>query len=145
MPITKPTRRLVTAADVMADAIEKSDFEKPITPTPTLTKSLGELERVQRQLTLASLALNKYERKLELGQELTYDEERMFLMHQDSIRKLEVALSQLKARNNTQSMTDLDICLDMIDRGMSEDDAIRMFGGNVKLAESLKEALRDRD
>ncbi len=145
--VTKPTRRVVPAGQVMEDAlaIAKEDFQKPATATPVRLQSLGELERVTRQLDLASLALNKYQRKLESKQELTYDEERMFLMHQDSIRKLEVSLSQLKSKSDNKKKSDLDISLEMIDRGMDFEDVIRVFGGNKDLIVNLKEALSDRE
>lgn len=143
--VTKPTRRVVHASQVVEDALTKEDFVNPATATPVRLKSLGELERVTRQLDLAQLALNKYQGKLERGQELTYDEERMFLMHQDSIRKLEISLSQLKSKNDNKKKTDLDISLEMIDRGMDFDDVIRVFGGNKDLIANLKGALSDRD
>lgn len=143
---TYPTRSIAHAPEDVEDAIRKEDLLKDIqTPTPTEKKKLGELERLERQIALSTMALNKYERKLEGDMELTDAEERLFLAHQDSVRKLEVSLSQLKTRSSIQQKSDLDIALEMIDRGMEAEDIMRVFGGNKELASKLREAMADRD
>jgi predicted nucleotidyltransferase len=121
------------------DALTKADLVKPETPTPGRVKRLSELQRVERQLTLAQLALNKYERKLENSIDLDCEEERLFLAHQDSIRKLEMSLSALRNKNNPEAKSDLDIAIQMVEKGLDQEDVVRLFGHNDKLKRELED------
>lgn len=100
MPRTKPTRRIVHASEVVEDALTKEDLVKPQTVTPSRTLSLTYEQRLERQIEMASLALNKYERKLRNGIDLNIDEERMMISQQDSLRKLETTLQALNAKQH---------------------------------------------
>jgi hypothetical protein len=144
MPVTKTTRRIVHASEVVEDAIKKSDLVKPETVTPSRTLSLTYEQRLERQIEMASLALNKYERKLRNGIDLNIDEERMMISQQDSLRKLETTLQALNAKNHLEDETDLECALGMIDNGGTYDQVCAAFAHNPELPEQLKEALRDR-
>lgn len=141
MPRTKPTRRIVHASEVVEDALTKEDLVKPQTVTPSRTLSLTYEQRLERQIEMASLALNKYERKLRNGIDLNIDEERMMISQQDSLRKLETTLQALNAKQHLGDETDLDVALRMIDQGASYEQACAAFGHNQELPEILKEAL----
>ena len=143
MPVTKPGRRIVRACDVAEDALTKADLmEEEVTPESTL--SLTYEQRLERQIELASLALNKYERKLRAGIDLNIDEERLMISQQDSLRKLETTLQALNAKQHLDDKTDLDVALNMIDSGATVDQAVAAFAHNPDLAEELKGALNDR-
>lgn len=144
MPVTKPTRRIVHASEVVENAIKKQDLVKPETVTPTRTLSLTYEQRLERQIEMASLALNKYERRLRNGIDLTLDEERMMISQQDSLRKLETTLQALNAKQHLDDKSDLEVALGMLDNGATYDQAIAAFAHNPELARELKEALNAR-
>jgi hypothetical protein len=140
MPVTKVTRRVVRACDVVEDALTKQDLMKEQV-TPEATLSLTYEQRLERQIELASLALNKYERKLRSGIDLNIDEERLMISQQDSLRKLETTLQALNAKVHLDNETDLDVALRMIDHGADYEQACAAFSHNPELPAELKEAL----
>ena len=144
MPVTKPRRRIVHASEVVEDALTKEDFVKPETVTPTRTLSLTYEQRLERQIELASLALNKYERKLRGGIDLNIDEERLMISQQDSLRKLETTLQALNAKQHLEDESDVDVALRMIEQGASYEQACAAFAHNPSLPKDLKEALDAR-
>lgn len=144
MPVTKPTRRIIHASEVVEDALTKQDLVKPETATPTRTLDLTYEQRLERQIELSSLALNKYERKLRNGIDLNIDEERLMISQQDSLRKLETTLQALNAKQHLGDEDDLDVALRMIDQGASYEQACAAFGHNPELPALLKEALSAR-
>jgi len=141
MPVTKPTRRIVHASEVVEDAIKKQDLVKPETVKPSRTLSLTYEQRLERQIEMASLALNKYERKLRNGIDLNIDEERMMISQQDSLRKLETTLQALNAKQHLDDKTDLDVALGMIEHGADFEQAVAAFAHNPDLPAELREAL----
>jgi predicted ribosome quality control (RQC) complex YloA/Tae2 family protein len=157
MAKTVPGRRVVVAEHDIQDplgkrfykeplpTIQKSDFEAPATVVPERTIKLTYKERLERRLRMADMALDKYERRLESGRtedELTLEEERLFLAHVDSVRKLETTLASLEAKDNAvEEKSNLDLALDMIERGMALADVLRVFGNNPILTSELQEAL----
>lgn len=146
MPKTtlKP-RRIVHSSQVVEDAISKEDFAKPETPTPTRTLSLTYEQRIQRQIEMASLALNKYEKKLRAGIDLNIDEERLMISQQDSLRKLESTLQTMNAKVSLDDKSDLDLALSLMDdKGLDYETVCRLFKHNPELADQLKEALDGR-
>ena len=142
MPVTKPTRRVVRACDVVEDALTKADLMKEAV-TPEATLSMTYEQRLERQIEMASLALNKYERKLRAGIDLNIDEERMMISQQDSLRKLETTLQALNAKQHLGDESDLDVALRMMEHGADFDQTVAAFAHNPDLPKDLKEALDD--
>jgi len=102
-------------------------------------KPLSEVAQLERQLYLANLALDKYEQRLEHGVELTPEEERLFLAHQDSLRKLETTLAALKAKADLSKKSDVDLAREMLAAGMEKEQVLALYENN----ESVRDALRD--
>lgn len=140
MPVTKRTRRVVRACDVVEDALTKADLMEEVV-TPEATLDLTYEQRLERQIELASLALNKYEKKLRANQDLNLDEERAFISHQDSLRKLETTLQALNAKQHLDDDSDLEVALGMLDHGATFEQAVAAFAHNPDLSAELKEAL----
>jgi hypothetical protein len=140
MPVTKKTRRIVHASEVVEDALTKQDMLKDEV-TPTRTLDLTYEQRLERQIELSSLALNKYERKLRSGLDLNIDEERLMISQQDSLRKLETTLQALNAKRHLDDDSDLDVALEMIKNGATFEQVVTAFGHNKDLPEELQEAL----
>jgi hypothetical protein len=141
VPVTKVTRRIVHASDVVEDALTKQDLVKPETATPSRILALTYEQRLERQIEMSSMALNKYENKLRRGMDLTIDEERMMISQQDSLRKLETTLQALNAKQHLGDETDLDVALRMVEQGAGFEQACAAFGHNLELPAELKEAL----
>lgn len=144
MPRTNVTRRVVHAHECVEDALTKEDLTKPETATPSRILSLTYEQRLERQIELSSLALNKYENKLRRGIDLNIDEERMMISQQDSLRKLETTLQALNAKQHLGDETDLDVALRMIEQGANVEQACAAFSHNLELPALLKEALDAR-
>jgi hypothetical protein len=141
MARTNVTRRIVHASEVVEDALTKEDLVKPETATPSRVLALTYEQRLERQIELSSLALNKYERKLRAGIDLNIDEERLMISQQDSLRKLETTLQALNAKQHLGDETDLDVALRMIEQGADFEQACAAFGHNPELPVVLREAL----
>jgi hypothetical protein len=123
------------------DAITKADLAKPEAVTPSRTLALSYEKRLERQIEMASLALNKYERKLRGGIDLNLDEERMMIAQQDSLRKLETTLQALNAKVTLGDQSDVEVALGMIEHGADFDQACAAFAHNDKLPHELRMAL----
>ena len=141
MALTKPPRRIVHASEVVEDALTKQDMVKPETAPPSRILALTYEQRLERQIELSSLALNKYERKLRAGMDLNIDEERLMISQQDSLRKLETTLQALNAKQHLDDDTDLEVALGMIDNGGTYDQVCAAFAHNSDLPAELQEAL----
>jgi len=152
MARTVPGRRVVVAEQILKDtaaAVAAKDFDRP---EPATRPSVGERrrlsykERLERRLEMADMALEKYEVRLGNGEHLEPEEERLFLAHQDSIRKLESTLFQLEAKDKGgDNKTEVELALDLIDAGWTFDDACRAFQHNPNIATKLREALDERE
>jgi len=152
MPRTVPGRRVVVAEQILKDTVETVNAEDFDRPEPATRPSVGERrrlsykERLERRLEMADMALEKYEDRLSKGEHLEPEEERLFLAHQDSIRKLESTLFQLEAKDKGgDNKTEVELALDLIDAGWTFDDAVRAFQHNPKLPSKLREALDERE
>lgn len=151
MAKTVPGRRVVVAADILKDTVDSIEAKDLVKPEPLNRPAVGERrrltyrERLERRLEMADMALEKYEHCLSEGKHLEPEEERLFLAHQDSIRKLESTLFQLESKDNRgDSKDDVTLALDLIDAGWKFDDACRAFQHNPSLASKLQEALDER-
>jgi hypothetical protein len=95
---------------------------------------------------MADMALLKYEERLEAGGYLEPEEERLFLAHQDSIRKLEATLAQLEAKDHAgDTKSDQQLAVDLIDAGWNFDDACRAFQHNPNIRQLVQELLNERE
>jgi len=145
MAVTKKTRRIVGAADVVKDAIiQRKDLEKPEEPLTKQVQDVLQLtyeQRLERQIKMASLALNKYEKKLMSGWELNIDEERMMISQQDSLRKLETTLQALNAKKNLGDESDLDLAMGIWQHTQDFEQACAAFAHNPDLPSELREAI----
>lgn len=145
MPVNRPQRRrIVHASEVVEDAITKEDLAKPESITPRKTLELGYEKRLERQIELASLALNKYEKILRRGVDLTDEQERRMIAQQDSLRKLELSLQSLLAKHSEDEETDVELAMEMVDKGMPIDDVCRIFTHNQNLRKEIERVLRER-
>jgi hypothetical protein len=129
--------RIVTATETLHDAIKKSREPVQSLSVPLQRKEVSELARIDRQLHLADLALNQYQLDLEKGLNLAPEVQRLFLAHQDSIRKLEMARSALVARADLGKKTDLEIARSMLKRGMDKQQVLMIFDGNKEVEDNL--------
>lgn len=133
-------RRIVPARDSVVEAIKerKQRMAEP-QKAPTEHKPLTELAQLERQLYLANLALNKYQTKLEGGIELTPEEERLFLAHQDSIRKLETTLSALRSKKDYAGLSSVKLACEMVASGIPREEVLALYPDNEKVKEALCE------
>ena len=121
--------------DVAAAIAEKRERLKQ---PPKKYKSLSEQAQLERQLYLANLAMNKYEAKLEDGREVEPEEERLFLQHQDSLRKLEMALSALRSKADLTKKSDADLAKEMVLSGMDKEQVMALYEGNDAVERALE-------
>lgn len=119
----RPKRRVVPASEV----IEALDRPVQAKEAPKDRKTLTELARIERQLHLADLALNYYQEKLEKGISLDPEEQRLFLAHQDSLRKLEMSRAALVAKADHAKKTDIELAMDMKNKGMTREQVLLFF------------------
>lgn len=129
----RPKRRVLTGNEVI------EALDRPVSPkaAPKDRKKLSEFARIERQLHLADLALNYYQNKLEKGISLDPEEQRLFLAHQDSLRKLEMSRAALEAKADIGKRTDLEIAQGMMAKGLTRDQVLTIFTGNKELEEKL--------
>ena len=130
-------RRVVAATDTLAEAIQKAKEPVQSLTVPTKRREVSELARIDRQLHLADLALNQYQKDLEKGLTLEPEVQRLFLAHQDSIRKLEMARAALMARADLSKKSDLQIAQAMLARGMDKEAVKTMFSANQDVVDKL--------
>lgn len=148
MAKTVPGRRVVVASEILADTTETINAADCVPETRVVksTRKLSYKERLQRRLEMADMALLKYEERLEAGGYLEPEEERLFLAHQDSIRKLEATLAQLEAKDHSgDTKSDQQLAVDLIDAGWSFDDACRAFQHNPNIRQLVQEILNERE
>ena len=148
MAKTVPGRRVVVASEILAETTETINAAdcKPETRVVKSTRKLSYKERLQRRLEMADMALLKYEERLEAGGYLEPEEERLFLAHQDSIRKLEATLAQLEAKDHSgDTKSDQQLAVDLIDAGWAFDDACRAFQHNPNIRQLVQEILNERE
>jgi len=150
MARTVPGRRVVVASEILAETTEAINAEDCVpekaTPVRKSVRRLSYKERLQRRLEVADLALIKYEERLESGGYLEPKEERLFLAHQDSIRKLEATLAQLEAKDHAgDTKSDQQLAIDLIDAGWTLDDACRAFQHNPNIRQLVQELLDERE
>lgn len=101
-------------------------------------KALSTEGQLERSIYLTNLALNKYEVKLEDGDELTPEEERVFMSLLDTIRKLEATLSAIRAKADKNDMGPVEIAKGLVDTGMDIDEVIAMYPGNKGVKAALE-------
>jgi hypothetical protein len=132
--------------------LTKEDFAKP-PPRPDTNelRNLSYKERLRRRLKMADMALEKYEVKLEKfhasqnpNDALTSEEERIFLLHQDSVRKLEATLAQLERQSTEEDQTDLDTALALYDTGITIEFVAEQMSYNPGIEKLLREAITAR-
>lgn len=144
-------RRVVVAEECMRDQLDrledqKKEAENAKTRVRPNLRKLTYKERLERRLEMADMALIKYEEKLEAGDWLEPEEERLFISHQDSIRKLEATLAALEAKDKgDENKPDAMYCLDLIDAGWTLEDAAKLYKHNPNILDEIEEALRERE
>jgi hypothetical protein len=131
----RPKRRVVIPSNT-AEAIDKLDTP-PNKPKTAQGKPLSELARIERQLYLADLGLNYYQDKLERGISLDPEEQRLFLAHQDSMRKLEMSRAALTAKATLGGLSNLEVAKGMMAKGMKRDHVLLYFPADKEVLEGL--------
>jgi hypothetical protein len=131
-------RRVVEAQTSVTKAIEarKKRLQQP-PAVPPKNKQLSSEAQLERQIYLANLAMNKYQVRLEDGDELNPEEERVFMSLMDAIRKLEATISGLRAKRQNEQLGPVEIAKGLVETGMEVEDVLNMYPGN----EAVKRAL----
>jgi hypothetical protein len=125
--------------------IDPEDMIDPKTTTPAEVKALTYEQRLQRQIDMLNAAMSKYERVTLAGGELSGDDEGRLMKLVDGARKLELALSQIRAKDSgLNDSDDLTLALLLIDKGQSLEQVLANFKHNLALEQQLKDALDDR-
>jgi hypothetical protein len=123
-------------------SVSREDMVEPETLVPDETVKLSYEQRLQRQIDMLNAAMTKYERVLLQGGEISFDDEKRLTTLVDSARKLELALSQIRAKDSgLDSHTDLELALQMIEKGIPYEVVVQNFNHNKGLQADLKEAL----
>jgi len=104
-------------------------------------KPLSSEAQIERGIYLSNLALNKYQVKLEDGDELLPEEERVFMSLLDTVRKQEATLMALRAKKREEHMGPVEVAKGLVDTGMSIDEVLKLYPNN-KAVESALEKLR---
>lgn len=132
-------RRDIEATTTVAKALKarKERLKQPPAVKPR-QKALSTEGQLERSIYLTNLALNKYEVKLEDGDELTPEEERVFMSLLDTIRKLEATLSGIRSKEKSDDMGPVEIARGLVDTGMDIDDVIAMYPGNKGVKAALE-------
>lgn len=158
MPKTVPGRRVVVAAHDLLNPEGKKLAEDQLLPEPIRegdmvgdTKGAYDIgsvvemtyeQRIQRQIDMLNLAMAPYERVLSAGGEVTIDAEARLMKLMDSARKLELALSQIRNKDDGHNDdTELDLALGMLDLGMDMKVVLANFKHNTQLEAQIQEAL----
>ena len=158
MARTRPERRIVTAAETIQDqidAFETPEHPEDFAPPPTAPegdKKLNYRARLLRRLRMADMALLKYEVKLERfsqtrfpGDALSPEEERLFIAHQEHVRKLEATLAALDHKApQEEDKTDVEMSVDLFNLGWSLPDILKLFPHNKTLETELSLALEQQ-
>lgn len=147
MARTNPRRRVVHAKDVVESITVEDLGEQMPTPETILPDGITELsyeQRLQRQIDMLNGAMTKYERILADDKDLDNDSEKKLMALIDSARKLELAMAQIRAKSDGEAgMTDLELALVLIDKGISVDVVKGNFHHNPDLAAQLDGALSE--
>jgi len=131
-------RDIEGATTVMkALAAKKERLKQPPTVQSTYKRLTTEAQ-LERSIYLTNLALNKYEVKLEDGEELDPTEESRFMSLLDTIRKLEATLCGIQAKQKTDDMGPVEIARGLVDTGMEIDVVLAMYPGNKGVRSALE-------
>jgi hypothetical protein len=157
MAKTVPGRRVVVAAHDMLDPIGKKLAEDQRLPDPiragdmdrppgtydtSVVVELTYEQRIQRQIDMLNHAMAPYEKVLSGGGVITVEAEKRLMLLMDGARKLELALSQIRAKDDGHADdSELDLALGMAELGMPFDVIVANFKHNPKLPQQLQEAL----
>jgi len=116
------------AGETIEEALDDRKKRRAMPPSDKpRVKPLTEVAALERSVALADLALNKYEVKLEDGDELTPEEERVFLAHQESCRKLQTTLAALRAKLDHGKKTDKELAISMLEADISVEQVREMY------------------
>lgn len=133
-------RRIVDGATTVTRAIAERKERLAAPPQAKETyKALTEIAQVERQVYLANLALNKFEVKLEAGEALNDAEDRAFLLHQDSLRKLTTTLSALRSKADLSKAKDHELAKGMLEAGITGEHVLVLYPDDPKVAQVVKE------
>ena len=134
-------RRLVAgAAESVAAAIAERKARLKAPPkSRDKYKPLTEVAQLERQVYLANQALNKYEVKLEDGEELDPQEETKFLQHQDSLRKLTTTLQSLRAKADISKKTDKELAQEMLEAGIDKETVLSMYADDPATTRAIED------
>ncbi|HUW94429.1 MAG TPA: hypothetical protein VMW58_01465 [Anaerolineae bacterium] len=147
MPRTKPQRRDIYR-DTPDSVISAEDLLSQVPPksAPKVIKTLTYEQRLDRQILMLNNAMSKYERVVNAGGTLCDADEKRLMQLVDGARKLELALAQIRAKmNGTGDMDDLEIALELYDKGKSFEEVVLIFRHNPNIEDQLQEALSARD
>jgi len=101
-------------------------------------KPLTTEAQLERNIYLTNLALNKYQVKLEDGDELDLTEESRFMALVDSVRKQEVSLAAIQAKQKNDDMGPIEIALELLETGMDEAEVINLYADNKKVLDAIR-------
>ena len=132
-------RQVINAQTTVQKAIE-ARRERLASPPEVKQahKPLTSEAQLERGIYLTNLALNKYQVKLEDGDELTPEEERVFMSLLDTVRKQEMSLTAIVSKKKQDDMSPLEIALELLETGMDEDEVLNLYADNKKVRDAIR-------
>ena len=94
--------------------------------------------QLERNIYLTNLALNKYQVKLEDGEELVPEEERVFMSLLDTVRKQEATLSAIQSKKKQDDLSPTEIALELLETGMDEEEVLNLYADNKKVIDAIR-------
>lgn len=140
LPEEEPKRRVVEGA---ATSVQKAiDARRARLQAPPEVKQahkpMTSEAQLERGIYLTNLALNKYQVKLEDGEEMTPEEERVFMSLLDTVRKQEATLSAIRSKKKQEDMTPTEIALELLETGMDMDEVLNLYSDNKKVQDAIR-------
>jgi hypothetical protein len=138
-------RRIVEGPKTsIQEALEKRKKRAALPAVKPEHKPLSSEAQLERNIYLTNLALNKYQVKLEDGDELDPVEESRFMQLLDTVRKQEATLMALRAKKKEEHMGPVEVARGLVDTGMDIDEVLKLYPGNKAVVSAL-EKLRNDD
>jgi hypothetical protein len=139
-------RRIVDGPKTsIQEALEKRKKRAALPAVKPEHKPLSSEAQLERNIYLTNLALNKYQVKLEDGDELVPEEERVFMSLLDTVRKQEATLMALRAKQKEEHMGPVETAKALVDTGMEIDAVIDLYPGNKAVESALSKMRQSND
>jgi hypothetical protein len=144
LPEEEPKRRVVEGAATSVQKAIEARRERLAAPPEVKPKykPMTSEAQLERGIYLTNLALNKYQVKLEDGEELDPTEESRFMSLLDTVRKQEATLSAIRSKKKQEDMSPTEIALELLETGMDEDEVLNLYSDNKKVQDAIRKRKR---